>query len=73
MTYETQATKLLKHLKENRGLNVTLTSCVRAMGGYRVSARVKELRDKGYTILITPLYRGRKHFSYYKLVDNAKA
>ena len=66
MTYETQRTKLLKHLK-SAGTYVSLSSCVRAMGGFRVSARVLELRKAGHEIHIRAVFRGRKHLSFYKL------
>jgi len=56
---------LLKHLKKRP---ITPLEALSKLGIFRLSARILELKQAGYTILTTIIKKGGKHFAQYRLI-----
>lgn len=65
MTYASQRLRLLRALRSGRW--VSMPKLIRQMGGYRLSARVWELRRQGFIIVWREKYRGRTRLTEYRL------
>jgi len=63
-----QTKQVLELLKENGVRGVTQKDAISELRGYRLSARIKELRDHG-AIIDTDGERGYGKFARYVLVD----
>ena len=63
-----QTTKILQYLKEHRE-GITPIDALHLFGCFRLSARIADLRDKGYAIEAVRETKGGKTYCRYTLAD----
>ena len=66
METQTQKEAILRHLQSGR--TITPLEALDLYRCYRLSARIRELRDEGYVIRSENVKQGKKTFSSYKLI-----
>lgn len=62
-----QNDKILKHLQEGKSL--TPIDALNQFGCFRLSARIKDLKQDGYEIKTDIIDNGEKRYASYKLVQ----
>ena len=65
---ESQRKRILKHLQQFKPL--TPIQALNLFGCFRLSARIKELREDGYNITTEMIREGNKKFAQYKLISD---
>lgn len=68
---ETQNANILAHLKA--GKNITAIDALNLFGCFRLSARIYELRNRGYQIETTRKSKSGKNFAVYSLKNSEVA
>ena len=63
---QTQKEAILRHLQS--GKTITPLEALNLYRCYRLSARIRELRDEGYEIKSENVKQGKKTFASYKLI-----
>ena len=63
---QTQKEAILRHLQS--GKTITPLEALELYRCYRLSARIRELRDEGYVIRSENVKQGKKTFSSYELI-----
>ena len=66
METQTQKESILRHLQSGR--TITPLEALNLYGCYRLSARIRELRDEGYEIKSENVKQGKKTFASYELI-----
>ena len=66
METQTQKESILRHLQS--GKIITPLEALNLYGCYRLSARIRELRDEGYEIKSENVKQGKKTFASYELI-----
>ena len=61
----TQIQQILAHLKS--GHPITALEALQKYGCFRLAARVRDLKDRGYNILSRMVEQGGKRFAEYRL------
>lgn len=64
-----QKDRILNHLQQNNG--ITAIEALNEIGCFRLSARIKDLRDEGYDIETEMVSRNGKKFAKYKLIEES--
>ena len=69
MTTQSQAARILAHMKKGNG--ITPLQALRLYGSLRLGARIWDLKRAGHRIEKTMVRSGKKHWARYELVRAA--